>query len=688
MLAGRFRAALVALVVATAVGPINADRLELRDGRVLEGCYVRDMGSRLEVWRSLDEVGGPPVVYRQAEVLKWTMERGDEWDVQPDLPDLTVTYIELNPKLAGLHGNVDYDHWGRPRIRGSIPATVDIGDRAYLEPEEVARNLKLSYKPGEPITLTAHVRNVGFARAEPFDYEWRIDGVHVASGRCGDRLPEMAERSFELRTEWLEGRHTVTFAVITDQPEIATVNNEATDPLWGFGLTFLVSPGRVAAWHENRSAYGTFSWEDYYRWHIDIMNVLFEDSVFPSSPEGCIARVRLDRIVYCDDVEREIANRYAEDGIIYDQGAWIWIDDQDRNRSWEPPAREWRNQTEWSLPHELGHQLGLVDWYAIDYAGHEYHVMPDNGDKVTHFQTHPIQMMHWHGPHVWGEVDVAYLNMTWNKPRGHFGDHYFAVPRECYVRVVDVNGIGVPNATVEAFQRGVVVDPEGQPGEDHGVRYYPVIEDGDFGHPVSKDPVIVGATDEHGLMRLPNRPVMEVRTLNGFHRQPNPFGNMNVVGGRCLMLIKVTKDDRPCYYWLELYELNVAWFRGQRDRYEVVLKTPYGSASSPVAPLSVSVERVDADHVRVTWEPGAPNERHYLDRAIGFRVYRRISSDGLNDRPWFAVATVGPQTREVLVDMREYPDDIFWFSRTERFAVSAVGECGLESALTETLLVE
>lgn len=276
-----------------------------------------------------------------------------------------------------------------------------------------------------------------------------------------------------------------------------------------------------------------------------------------------------------------------------------------------------------------------------------------SGDPVTHFMTHPMTLMHWHGPHPWSELDAGHLNQTWDRPRGHFGDHYFTIPRENFLRTVDVNGLGVAGATVEIFQR---VDPQGQPVEEQGVRYFPVVEDGNFDHPVSKKPVIVGTTDEDGRLRLPNRPVQQVRTLNGFHRRPNPFGNLNVAGQRGLLVVRVTKEQRPAYFWLEIYDFNVAWFRDHRDRFEITLKTPYGSLHSPQPPRRVAATAVDEKQIRVAWEaPAVPPEQQYLDRPIGFRVYRRISSDGLNDRPWFPVATVGPDQYEVLVDRTQFP---------------------------------
>jgi hypothetical protein len=386
----------------------HADRLTLHDGTVIENCYIRDEGVRLIVWERLEDVGTDRwKVYPRRLVKEFTIERDAAWDAKPNLPDLTVTHIELNPKLAGLHGRVDYDPYGRPKIvGGSLP---DLGERAYMEPEAVVQGLKFQYTPGETLTMTAHVKNVGFADAAPFEYVWLIDDKEIARGRVTKRLKPQERIELQTRWQWQDGFHHVSFRIRANQREIATINNQITDPLWGFAFFYIVHKERVKVWNEFRNAYGTFAWEDYYRWHLDIMNLLFEQSVFPSAPEGIKARVRLDRIIYADDMDEAIRNRFSADGIAYDQGGWIFISDEDRNRDWKAPEPQWRNNTEWSLPHELGHQLGLTDLYALDYHGHENHRMPDNGDMLTHYYRGYKTMMHWHGPHLWSEVCAGYL---------------------------------------------------------------------------------------------------------------------------------------------------------------------------------------------------------------------------------------------------------------------------------------
>jgi hypothetical protein len=673
--------------------PVAADTLWLKDGTTISNCFIRDESVRLVVWEKLADVGTPNYKIVPRSLVKLTengwykIERDEASDAHPNLPDLGISHIEINPKLESVHGHVDYDQWGRPVLRGK--GLPDLGERAYMHPEEVVKDVKLKYSPGEEMTMTAHVRNVGFVTAKPFDYVWLIDGNQIGKGKCKKSLKELEETTFAQKWNWQDGMHSVTFKVLPDEPEIATINNELTDPIWGWGFTFVINPGRIAWWHQRRNSFGTFSFEDYYRWQIDIMNLIMENSKFPSAPDGIKARVRIDRIIWTQDLEQGGKETTDSTGLQPQQGVWYWGDSPDEKAGkWGPFPKTAGKDTEWSLIHELGHQLGLVDWYGLDcdQTGEKdpNHMWPDNGEPVYHFMTHPDTMMHWHGPDIFSEVDAGYLNMSWDKPRGHFGDHYFAIPAENFIRVVDVNGLPVIGAKVEMYQRGAKVDPNGQPSEDQGVKYFPVIEDGDFSNAISTSPVIVGTTDEDGMMKLPNRPVKEVRTLNGYERKPNPFGNINVVGNRGLMLVKITKFDKPTFFWLEAYNFNVAWFRGQKDKFTTVFKTPYRSTSSPLAPTDVKFEQIDPNHVKVTWQaPKMIREQQYLDRVIGYRVYRRVGPMGLDDRPWFPVATLGPDATEFTVDLTQKPEDVYWYSMTNRFAVSSLGELSMESELVE-----
>ncbi|MCX7004592.1 MAG: hypothetical protein NTV22_15145 [bacterium] len=667
---------------------LHADVLIMADGRVISNCYVRDWGTCIDVWPTLAAVGTPPITHPRSAIKSYTVARDAAWDAKPALPDLSVTFIELNPKLPGLHGNIQYDDYGRPTIAGAR-ALSNIGARAIRHPEEAVAGLQFTYTPGQLISATAHVKNLGFAPSKPFEYAWAMDDTPLQRGKYAQPLGEMAEATFALAFPWRTGFHTLTFAVTAPQQEIATINNSVTDPLWGMAYTYVVNNGRIKAWHQARTAYGTFSFEDFYRWHVDMMNRLFEASIYPAAPSGILARVRLDRIISTDDVDKATRGLFAPNGLRYDQGGWVWTDapEELRTGNWSQTDPDWRNHTEWSLPHELGHQLGLPDWYALDYPGDAAHTMADTGEQCGYFMNHPVTMMHSHGPQPYSEADAGYLNMTWDKPRGYFGDLYFAIPRTVRLRVLDINGQPLGNAHVDIFQRGVKVNTNA-PVTNGAACWRGVVEDGDFDQPLSAQPVISGRTDADGVLTLPNRPAEEVRTLNGFYRQANPFGNINVVGNRGMFLVRVTRDaaTAPADYWITIYDMCVAWFRGARDEYTVVLRTPFGSPDAPPAPRAVAAKKTDAQHAQVTWTAPPVRERNYLECITGYRVYRRIGNDGLNTKPWFPIATLAPAARSFTADLTQEPENNYFFSRRERFGVSSIGENGIESDITSCVL--
>jgi hypothetical protein len=183
-----------AVLILSAV--VVADTLELKDGKIYKDCYARDEGIHFLVWEKMEDVGTPKMlVIPRSAVKEWKHERKETWDAKPSLPDLSVTFIEMNPKLQGLHGKVDYDKYGRPILRtpsrGNMP-----DDEAAMKPEELAKGYKFNYKPGEEITLTAHVKNVGFVTAKPFSYVWLIDGREVSRGKYTKQLKEMEETTF------------------------------------------------------------------------------------------------------------------------------------------------------------------------------------------------------------------------------------------------------------------------------------------------------------------------------------------------------------------------------------------------------------------------------------------------------------------------------------------------------------
>ena len=180
-----FLTATTTIILLLTSASVWGDIVELKDGTVLLNCYVRDEGVRLLVWESLDKVGtpdfrtiprsqlAPRLSKRFTKVVDGEkknlgnqnplIDRGPEWDAKPQLPDLSVTFIEMNPKLAGLHGRIKYTKYNTP-CPGGAPVidkrAQELGEeKKFLDPEYLVQDLKLKYEPGEEITFTAHVKN-------------------------------------------------------------------------------------------------------------------------------------------------------------------------------------------------------------------------------------------------------------------------------------------------------------------------------------------------------------------------------------------------------------------------------------------------------------------------------------------------------------------------------------------------
>ena len=668
-----------------------SDIVELKNGTVYSNVFALNEGIQLYMWDSIDKVGHNPTIFKGSEVKRFTFKRDEEamkiWDAKPELPDLSVTFIEILPELYGLHAMITYDDLGRPIVELPDKPITD-RDKAAMTQEEVLKDMKFVHAVGDELTFIAHVKNVGFKTAGKFDYVWKIDDKVVGKGTCKDAIPEMEEKTFTLKHKLPTERSTIAFEITPSTKEISTANNQVCEMINAWCFYYLVGNGRIKAWHEFRSGFGTFCFEDFYRWHVDYMNRFFEASVFPASPNGCFARVRLGKIIYSDDVntEKELLDKTKPQKY---NGGWTWTDSTNEiaTGNFGQVNPEWRCQNEWSLPHELGHQLGIADWYAMDFQGSSNLTWKDNGKNVALFFRHPCTMMHWHGPHVFGEVDAAFMNLTWNKPRGYFGEYLFAIPEQNSITFLDVNNVPLTGAKIEIFQTNSKPDKNKEAVTFSHGKYFPIIEDGDLGGynlRLPDAPVIVGKTDKNGKFELPNRPVAPVRTFTGFERKPSPFGNIDVLGGRGIMLIRVTFEGKEDFYGFSIYDFVVQYLRGNKESYNWTFRTPFSTSKLPFAPENVKAEKLEKNQYKITWtEPPVKNEVNYLEKPIGYKVYYRISDEASSVRPWYQVATVDPNTFEFTIDAshEKLPQEQYFYGRSLRFAVSSIGESGFESEL-------
>ena len=516
-------------------------------------------------------------VVPRGDVEKFEISWGEEPPKKPNVPDIDVTYIERLPRYRTNHGNNQFLPWRKIILK---------------EPN----NEPVWPPAGTRTTFKAHVVNKGPVGSKPFKYEWLIDGKRVSKG-THDALKPAEEVVLDYVWTAKDGSHTVTFKALPDGEDFSSWNNSRTDGTDSLGLMFICARSTYDGFNENLNMVESFSFEDWLQRHLDVMNFLFQASIYPGSPEGCFERVRMDQFVVADDDKFSDAVQTAglrPDGSAENEGRW----------SFSP----WSNydvlakSVGWGLIHELGHQLGIVDYYTLDCGRHATFCRDRDGDIIDVGTSYPyVGMMRGHGPHAFTEVTAVALNLERGKHRGGYGDYLFNTPRECGIRILDALGNPIPDADIRIFRRAA--------GACSGARRLRVF---------SENPVFEGKTDKDGVFMLPNEEhPFTFTTFNGFTFGPGPFGDSLVLCDTGLFLVEIWKDGRRDIQYTDVTEFVKGKGRGFADKYiddvETILPGPEGSL---LPPKIVRVEPENScDLMRVQW--------NNMDRkAVKFRMYR------------------------------------------------------------------
>jgi DNA-binding beta-propeller fold protein YncE len=564
-----------------------------------------------------------------------------------NLPDIDVIYIERTPRYPGYRPDYDLPGWK------GVPVLVDQKTRKPLTPAQVA-SVKRWPSPGERVTFTAHVQNRGNAPAPAWEYAWYLDGKEVVRGSIKERQRVGYEVTVEAHWQWQPGRHTVKFVAdpLHKVRDLSLHNNHREDATDAWSLIWAVDRVTYESFLKSRNFLGTKSFEDWAQWHIDHMNHLFDASPTPwgkaegkrgsggerakgpldrTSVSGPPApawrpRVRCDKIVVVDNVEgvwdRELGQGVQPLDAGYD-GAWSFGRRED--------CAEWAANVDWGLIHEWGHQLGLTDLYALDRPGYLNEVADENGDPllIGHLSSMAGFMMHGHGPTTFSPECMGALMTQQGRRRGYYGDYYFSIPARNYLRVLDNQGKPVPSAKVAFWQ-------------DKESKY-------------SGSPVFTGTTDKDGLFLLPNRPAPHMTTALGYTQRDNPFGQINVVGSGDVFFVRIQARGHTEYTWMDIPELNLAYWRGERERAVYTRATRIPPAGVLHAPQGLKAD-VTRDQLRLTWQPvpgaksyrvyhGAPELYQYKPVVeMSSTVYEGTLGNGALHR--FVVTAISPDDRE------------------------------------------
>ncbi|MFZ5515203.1 MAG: CARDB domain-containing protein [Candidatus Zhuqueibacterota bacterium] len=437
--------------------------------------------------------------------------------------DLDVTFISRTPRYE--------------RLRASYYQRSDgmVGDvNPYLT--EAEKQKKRWPDEGEVVTFTAHVKNFGDVAVEAYEYLWMVDGKTMKRG-ISARLSPGQEHEFQLQWNWLNGPHAVSFQVdpLGQIREISTRNNQLTDRTDALTFHFHVEQSLYDYFQTIRNSWGTYSWDDWAQSHVALMNEMFRRAVYPTTPEGILERVRLDKITIHKDGELDPEGTHAPEDWEWD-GRWGFKRDYLNDNFYE--KNPWAVEHEWSLIHELGHQVGRIDLYCLDVAAAQNKVTGERYvSKTVDGMMHRGIYLPQHEVHFFCEHTAASFNRDKGVRRGFFGEYLMDIPQDNVLIFLNQKYEALKNAEISVYQ----AKPFGYTEK--------IIE------PPAK---FTGRTTEAGEFPLPE----------------NPFGEINNWGTNGIFLIEVRAGEGAYFHWMEIVDFNLEYWRGNRIKAEYKLVMP------------------------------------------------------------------------------------------------------------------
>ena len=495
--------------------------------------------------------------------------------VRPDAPDLSVTFIERTPRYRRYHdnGRTTYE---RKDFRGD-----NVGIMKY----PVNADSPKWPEPGDTVTFTAHVKNVGSRPVTgPVAYRWTLNDRLIGEGLFEGPLEPWAETSASIEWTWIvdhaDHRNLVLEFEVDPAhkiPEITENNNAVSKYAGARTLKYWVEESTYEFVKDYPTIYGSYSFEDYLQWHMTVWNETYLDkSRFDDiAPDGCLERVTLDDFEIVPDgvLQGPIHRAYDKPDFDFD-GEWGTTYELGKGRSAEEEEnfkrfiRSRRVVLEGSLLHECSHQvLGAYDiyWSNIEASKPEEPVgklkLRDEtgyyiGRGSWYFyaglmggdDTRPNDH-YWESTGLYAANSIGGFNTNLRFRNGFYGEWQYDMPRECLVRLQTADGRPIPNARVTIWQsHSNRIDEEGLVAAD--------LE-----------------ADAWGILGLPDQDSLEetdVTTRTGHTlRKWNPFGRPDVVGENITLLLRVDAFGQRDYAFVRTTDFNRGYWRGFRERYEL-----------------------------------------------------------------------------------------------------------------------
>ncbi|HEX8919316.1 MAG TPA: CARDB domain-containing protein [Chloroflexota bacterium] len=519
---------------------------------------------------------------------------------RPDLPDLDVTLIHRDPTYS-------YDaRKNRPTV-------------------------------GDQVSWIATVRNAGSQPSADFSYEWMLNGRAVGTGQITNPLAPGSSIQFTLPLRWSGARDSLTFRVDPAGLDGSLANNELSVGTDAISLGIWVEQSAYEYFAVNQWIYcrqlacrGSNSFEDWLQRQVSHWNALFAASVYPGlAPTGVADRVRIDEIKVMPDGSLPLHGGAATNTPD--------LQDHTVDLEWGIPTQGVADQfrlrrdaefdVDWPLIHELNHARSLADLYRFDVpvrSDQSIHVTaldggtafdqgnpPDTSAKLQAYSVTGGQWFLYRNQ----EQDLmsctctptysAYSVLVLNRLRGrravcgnvnepcNLGDWFVDLPPRSALRVVDSNGLPLPDgAVVRLFF-------------DSGSSY--------TGHTFSN-------TDSqslplrHGTAMLP--------------ADPFRAGVSHYLAGHNLLLVEVRTGPVDSFCFLEPIPFNMAYWEGYSSTRQTALFVLHMSQGGDNAC------RIDSPPPRLNEPFGASPDTSYarlVSHSVSGRTVRRVITVTLRD---------------------------------------------------------
>ena len=280
--------------------------------------------------------------------------------------------------------------------RGNSSSAIDI-DVTYIgrTPRYDYDAAKNTPAVGDVVTFTANVRSRGTSATGSFNYKWYIDGVEVASG-VSSSIGSGYSATFTISYTWQSGNHWISFFAdpanaIAEKSEQNNLRNEPINALLvGFWVERSVYNQFDLYQYSYTQTYGipdeANSWEDWAQRQVAKWNDMLKTAVFPSTPVGCLDRVRLDQVFIVNDgalpLNGGLPTNHPNMNDKTVDVMWGFEKDILSTGFYSRTTPNSPFNLEPGLIHELNHARYLVDSYALNIHGKHIAVLNESGARI------------------------------------------------------------------------------------------------------------------------------------------------------------------------------------------------------------------------------------------------------------------------------------------------------------------